>query len=130
MIDEGLFYLLSHTTAITSICGTRIYPSAFPPDPTYPAISYKLIGARPDPTLSTPGYQRFRYEFDCRAVDAVVAGDLRQALRQTLEGYNGLLNDGTFLQDGQFIQTVDDFADDPRVYRRMIEIYLFFNFSN
>lgn len=133
MIEAGLFYLLSHTAAITSICGTnptRVYPGNFPTGPSYPAMAYKIIGTRPGPTLDTSGMQRLRMEFECRAADALTASTMREALRELLEGYRGLLNDGTLLQDGQLIQMMDGYVDDPRVYVRMIEFYLFFNFSS
>lgn len=101
-----------------------------PDNPEYPAITYSIIGARPEPTLRTSGYQRYRVEFRCRDKVALNASTLREALREALEGYNGVLTDGTFLQDAQFIQLMDGYLDNPRVYVRMIEMYLFFCFPN
>lgn len=130
MINAGLFALLSTTSAISSICGTRIYPVVRPTGATYPALTYKLIAAKPSPTLQTSGYQRWRIEFNCFAGTYDQAAALRAALRSTLEGFNGILGDGTFLQDAQFIQLGEDFEDDPRIYCLMIEFYLFFNLSS
>lgn len=130
MIDAGLFTLLSTTSAITALCGTRIYPVTFPTGPTYPAMAFKWIGAKPNPTLRNSGYQRWRMEFECRDHTYALALAMRGALRSTLEGYNGVLSDGTFLQDAQFVQLRDDFEDDPRVYCCTIEFYLFFNLSS
>lgn len=128
MIEAGLFSLLSTTAAITTLCGTRIYPAVLPTIPTYPCLRYKLISAKAEPTLSTSGYQRWRIQFDCFANTYASAVALRAAIRSALEGYRGTLIDGTYLQDAQFIQLGDDYEDDPRVYCAMSEFYLFFNF--
>lgn len=128
MIETGLFSLLSTTSAITTLCGTRIYPFVLPTDPTYPCVLYKWIGAKPDPTMDTSGFQRWRMEFDCFAQTPASAIALRSAIRQALEGHRGRLTDGTYLQDAQFTQLGDFFEDDARIPRAMIEFFLFFNF--
>lgn len=130
MIEQGLWHLLSTTTAITALCKTRIYPVILPTDPTYPCALYKTIAAKPSPTMDTSGFQRWRVEFDCFAYAYMDAAALRSALRSTLEGYRGVLSDGTSLQDCQFIQLGDMFEEDARVYRCMVEFYLYFDFSN
>jgi hypothetical protein len=130
VIETGIISLLNSSFAVTSLCGSRIFPDPMPENEVYPAITYMMIGARPDPTLDTSGYQRHRIEFRCRAENALQAIGLREALRHTLEGYNGPLTDGTLLQDVQFIQLADNYIDNPRLYVRMIEFYLFFCFPN
>lgn len=130
MIDAGLWHLLSTTAAITAICKTRIYPIILPPDPTWPAMTYQIIAATPEPTLDTAGFQRWRLQFDCWANTYADAASLRAALIRTLNGYQGTLSDGTLLQDAEFIQVTDFFADDARVYRCMVEFYLYFTFSS
>jgi hypothetical protein len=127
VIEAGLFSLLSTTSAITTLCGTRIYPAVLPTDPTYPCVLYKLISAKPSPTLSTSGFQRWRVEFDCFGQTYASAVAVRSAIRSTLEGYRGTLTDGTLLQDAQFVQLGDFYEDGARVYRCMLEEYLFFN---
>jgi hypothetical protein len=82
------------------------------------------------PRSTLRGYQRHRIEFRCRAENALEAIGLREALRHTLEGYNGVLTDGTFLQDVQFINLMDSYVENPRLYERTIEFYLFFCFPN
>lgn len=128
MIEAGLFGLLSVTPAITSL-GAKIYPVVRPTGAAYPCITYKMIAAKPGPTLDTSGFQRWRVEFNCFSDTFSVAASLRAALRSTLEGFNGVLSDGTLLQDAQFIQLGDDFEDDPRIYCLIVEFYLFFNFQ-
>jgi hypothetical protein len=116
MIDVGIFHLLSATAAITSLCEGRIYPTILPPGPTLPALTYRMISAKPSPTLTTSGFQRWRMQCDCFAETEAQAVGLREALRSTLEGYNGVLSDGTFLQDAQFVQLSDSFQDDASLH--------------
>lgn len=130
MIATGLAALLSSTPSIQALCGTRIYPDERPPGVTYPAMTFYLVSAKPSPTLDTSGFQRHRYEFCCFGASPIDAETLREALRHALEGYRGLLSDGTLLQDAQLNGGDDSFEDDPRIYKRVIEFYLFFNFSS
>jgi hypothetical protein len=130
VIETGIISLLNNSFQVASLCGSRIFPDPMPENEVYPAITYMMIGARPDPTLDTSGYQRHRVEFRCRAENALEAIGLREALRNTLEGYNGVLTDGTFLQDVQFINLMDSFVENPRLYERTIEFYFFFCFPN
>jgi hypothetical protein len=130
MIDAGIFTLLSTTAAITSICQTRIYPVILPTGPTLPALTYQLIAAKTNPTFETSGMQRWRIQFDCWAETYADAAGLRKALIQTLNGYQGTLSDGTVLQNADLQQIVDFFEDNARVFRCMVELYMYFNFSS
>ena len=130
MIEAGLFSLLSTTTSITALCGTRIYPILPPDEPLYPCIVYKSVSLKSNPTLDTTGMQRLRIEFDCfgsRPLDAV---NLRTTLVKAINRYQGALSDGTWLQD-MVLQSMGDFFDDQaRVPKCFVEFYALFNFSS
>ncbi|MGC1784453.1 MAG: DUF3168 domain-containing protein [Acidobacteriaceae bacterium] len=128
MIEAGLFTLLSTNAAIAALCGTRIYPAVRPTGATYPAMTYRVIAGRARPTLNTSGMQRFRMQFDCYGATYGDAVDLRAAVGRLLNGYQGLLSDGTFLQNGIFLGPLDDFQDDARIYCCGVEFYLMFDF--
>lgn len=130
MIEAGLFNLLSTTPAIEAICQTRIYPVVLPEEPTYPAATYQMISARAEPTFETSGFQRWRIQFDCFGVAYPDASGLRDALIKALNGYQGVLSDGTILQNADFIQLTDYFYDQARIFRCMVEFHLYFTFSN
>lgn len=130
MIEQGLWHLLSTTTAITALCKTRIYPVILPTDPTYPALTYQMISVKADPTLDTSGLQRWRIQFDCWSSVYAEASSLRAALTKALNGYQGTLVDGTLLQNVDLVQITDFFADQARIFRCMAEFYLYFDFSN
>lgn len=130
MIEAGLYNLLSTATAITALCQTRIYPDVRPTSPQYPLIEFKEIGGKADPTLDTSGMQRDRFQFDCCGLTKSAAATLRDALRLTLNGYNGLLSDGTYLQDAVLINKGSSYSDDPRIYCATYEFYLLYNFTS
>lgn len=130
MIEAGLFSLLSNTPAIAALVGTRIYPVVLPTAPTLPALSYQIVGAMSKPTLNNSGFQRFRMQFDCWGQDYSDAVTLREALVKALNGYQGLLSDGTMLQNAQFIQPIDFFEHEALQYRCAVEFYLYFDFNS
>jgi hypothetical protein len=130
MIEDGLVDLLTGSAAVSAICQNNITPEPLPQNSPLPAITYSFTGAHPDPTFKTSGFQRHRIEFKCRAETGTQASRLRETLRQTLEGYSGVLSDGTFLQDVQFCELADGYQEDARTFVRPIEFYLFFCFSN
>jgi hypothetical protein len=130
VIEDGLFNLLSTSTQIAALCKTRIYPVLLPTAPTYPAVRYQIISATPRPTLDTSGFQRWRIQFDCFGANYSDAASLRGALMKLLNGYQGVLSDGTNLQNVEFIQLMETFADDARTYKCSVEFYLYFCFSS
>lgn len=130
MIEAGLFHLLSTAPSVSALCGTRIYPDVRPTDPTYPLIEYKEIGGRGSPTWDTSGMQRDRFQFDCFGKTKADAAALRDALRKTLNGYNGLLSDGTILQNAILIGKGSSYTEDPRIYSCTMEFYLLYNFTD
>lgn len=127
MIEQGLFSLLSSTSSITALVGNRISPVLLPTGSAYPALTYQIVGSSSEPTFSTSGFQRLRVEINCwsdRYLDAVT---LRDTVTAALDGFQGVLSDGTYLQNVQSLQTIDFFESDSRSYRAMAEFYLFFN---
>lgn len=130
MIEAGLFKLLSTSSAIVAICGTRIYPMVLPTGPTYPAMTYQVIVAPQSPTMNTAGMQHWRIQFDCHGESYPDAVGLRTALIKTLNGAGQVLSDGTVLQNAHLHTLSDDFATAARVYRCIADITLDFNFSS
>lgn len=129
MIEAGLFNLVSTTPAVAAICETRIYPLILPTGSKYPAATYQMISANPDPTLDTSGFQRWRIQYDCFGRTYADASGLRRALITALNGYVGVLSDGTHLQNAEFHNLTDFFNDASRTYRCMVEFHLYFTFN-
>lgn len=145
MIDVGLVNLLAGNAGAAALLGAggassqpgytpqaSIFGDVVPEDVTqYPCIAYQFVGGRSDPTLTTSGAQCSRVQIDCWAVNRLVAKQLANAVRQCLNGYSGVLSDGTRLMTADLIHPgIDFFSDDSRFFRRMLEFYLLYNFTD
>jgi hypothetical protein len=138
--QAGLYALLvgnselNTLTDLGQIIGGRLTPVLLPEDSVLPAMVYHLIGGRSAPTFSGSGAQVLRVQFD--AYSSATSGtydqaaSAREALRCLLNGYSGMLSDGTELQAAELIQSIDFFENDARQFRCMSEFYLYFNFPS
>jgi len=133
MFEIGLASLLQASTAITSLVGQRIFPVAIPKSevplngPIPPTLVYKTIGSQSTPTFDTAGLQRTRIEFTCWGTTYIQAITLRDALIGVLQGYRGVLSDGTNLQTVLVITGTDDFLQDSLSYCATQEFYFLHN---
>lgn len=128
MIESDLFTLLTHDAAIAALVASRVYPVQLAEDAALPALSYQIVSAVGEPTMETSGLQRWRLQLDCWGDTYADASTLRQQVALLLDGYQGDLASGVRLQNAQAMQRIDFFDDMPRVYRCMIEFYLWFDF--
>jgi hypothetical protein len=127
VIEAGIYNLLAGAPGIAALVGTRIHPMVLPEGSPLPALTYQTVGSSSEPTFATSGPQRLRLEINCWAAGYLDAITLRSAVGATLDGYQGVLSEGTYLQDIQSLQQVDFFETDARQYRAMAEFYLYFN---
>jgi hypothetical protein len=58
-----------------------------------------------------------RMQIDCYGQNAVSAKTLAQAVHLALDGFRGVLSEGTLVQSCLPNQDVDEFEFDPQVYR-------------
>jgi hypothetical protein len=132
MIQTGLFSLITGFSSVSALIGTRLHPLSLREAETLPAMTYQLVGGSSDPTFETSGMQRLRVQFDCWGENYDDAAGLRDALIKALNGYQGLLSDGTYLQNADLISSIgaDYFEDMPRQYRCMVEFYFYFVFPS
>ena len=89
-------YLLTKS-AVTTLVGTRIFPSFIPQsNTTYPCIVYNLINQLPAHMLSGgAGYAETRVQLDVYATTLLVAESLAEVLRDELQGYKGTMGSST-----------------------------------
>lgn len=130
MLAAGLYALLAGETTITAIVGTRIEPVELTIGQTMPALVYKFVGGSSSPTFTTSGMQRVRVEFRCFGSSHLQADTLRETLRKFLNGFRGLLGDGTRVQNVDLIQPLDDFEQYARQFCLGAEYYFYFVFAN
>jgi hypothetical protein len=131
MIEVGLVALLNADPDISALVATRIYPVLLPPNAPasgFPALTYQVAGGVSEPTFETSGPIKLRMQFDCWGKNYSDAAMLRKTLVQVLNGYTGILSDGTELNDSIFIQPIDFYEQDTLLYRCAVEFYFLFNF--
>jgi hypothetical protein len=136
MLEIGIAQLVlgssAKALAVQAIIGTRFYPVTLPEDPLYPCASYQLISDVPDYLLKgQQGIEVKRIQVDTWSGGATNASYLdaknaQGALRALLEGYVGLLSDGTRIA-GVFVHdAVDLFEQDARAYRTRTDYLIHF----
>lgn len=130
MLAAGLHALLAEEPTIAALVSDRIDPVRLPINQAMPAITFRIVGGSSEPTLETSGLQRVRLEIDCFGKSYLAAAKVRQAVRKFLNGYQGLLGDGTYLQNADLIQELDFDEEYAREFRCMAEFYLYFVFPS
>lgn len=103
-MDEALWTLLTGSSAVTALCGGRIFWGIAPQGTALPALVLNLVSAADTPHLGgTDGLWRYRVQIDCFAVDRPAARALSRAVLELLNGYaapggaglSGVFIDGT-----------------------------------
>jgi len=89
-MEEVLRSLLLSTTAVPTLCGTRIGWGGSPQGPASPRIALWVIAGNGDPTLTGPdGLSVGRVQADCYGTTYASAKTLARAVRAALDGYRG-----------------------------------------
>jgi hypothetical protein len=94
-------------TAVTTIVGTRIYSEPLPQAATLPALSWGQVSSVRVRALNDgpTGKARTRISFSCWATTAKGAHALADALRQSMDGFQGWWRDtfvGSVTLDNEF----------------------------
>ena len=118
MIESELFTAISTASAVTAICGSRVYPLVLPKDPTLPAIDYKFVGGSNTPTFDSMGAQRYRVEINCWGATYLEAVSLRLAVVKALSGYTSATMSVSYLMPQDF------FDSELLQFRAMAEFYV------
>jgi len=133
MIELAIVPLLTSMSAITAQLGTRpsqdtgIYPLTVPTNPTLPAIAYQVIASVESPAVNAPlGVVRSRLQIDCVASTYGEAVTLRDAVRQSLAGFMGVVN-GVTIQNTLPLTTRDLYEEVLLQYVARIELYLWWS---
>jgi hypothetical protein len=130
MLAKAVNDLVRSDDELEALVGCGVHPVLLPQGAKLPVILYQLVGSSGSPTLNTSGMQKRRYQFDVIAETYVQADLIRSKLVFFLNGYQGLLSDGTYLQNVEFVQAIDFFDNTPRQFRCMSEFYFYFDFPS
>lgn len=131
MIEDGLHRLITADAGFIAIAEDRLYPLILPEmainSVLQPSASYQLITAVPDYTLDGPtGMVKARIQIDTWASTYAGSKALTEAIRLLLDGYAGVLPDGTAVQNIWRENVTDSFEPGSRLYRTLTDWRIIF----
>jgi len=135
MLDEGLNQLIASSAAVTSRVGasrkdktTGIFGGQAPAQTPLPFVVIEQIGGDPIMTLDGPLLTRTaRFKFSCHSDSRLAAKRLMKAVRGVLEGFTGMLPDGTNLQNAETVLEADAFEYAPLDYVAPLEVEMLYD---
>jgi len=92
-IAKALCTILGRAEAVTNIIGSRMSPLFLPADTELPALVYQQVGGPRDHVTAGPsGLAEPRFQITCWAATYKKADELADAVRQTLDGFSGIID--------------------------------------
>ena len=134
MLEAGIQQLVADNLAVKAIIGNpaRFYPVLLPDDPTYPCASYQVISDVSDYLLDgTISLSSIRIQVDTwsggsSGANYADAKNTQAAIRSLLEGFSGLLPDGTRVAFIRVVDARDLFEQDARSYRTSTDFMVYY----
>ena len=118
---KAVYGILSGTTAVTDIVGTRIFPEIAEQEAVTPFIVYQLQSVDPEDTHDGPSkLDEVRFEFLCYADSYNAAADLGEKVRGALDRVSGTYN-GVNVESVQFNDVDIDIEYQPRRYSQVLK---------
>lgn len=117
MLTNGVVEYLIGQAPISSVVGNRIQPIPAPEDLSqYPCIAYQSPSDVSESANDGPvGVATSRIIFDCKAARYLDARNLALAVKAALNGYSGILPDGTQVFLAESVNLVDRWEDGSRI---------------
>lgn len=121
-IESALYSILSTTGAITTICGTRIYPIKMPDNSIFPAVTYQKIVETTEHIINSSGQLKkaiFSISTWVRhtpTATPATARELSAAIRAAIDGIRGLYS-GMDIQGILIQNETQTYDEDVEVYR-------------
>jgi len=86
--EERLYTVLTSSTSIASVTGTRIYPNIMPQAVKFPAISYSRVSNVTYTGLQggSSGLENPHFQVDCWSTSYAVVKALARSVKQALDG--------------------------------------------
>jgi hypothetical protein len=115
-IQDELFTRLKDDAGVSAIVGTGIYPVRLPQNKSTPALVYTQIsGPRLHDLGGASDRAMPRFQVDCWADTAAAAKSLADAVRASLNGFNGTLT--TIKATIRLDNEQEDYDDGAKLYR-------------
>jgi hypothetical protein len=135
MIEVGIAQLIAANAAVQALIGSpaRLYPVLVPEDPTYPCASYQLISEVPRYLIDgSSAMNQIRFQIDTwsgglQNASYLTAKAVQAAIRAVLEGFTGLLSDGSHVAWIEVVSARDLYEQNARCYRTSTDYMIYFN---
>lgn len=120
--DAAIRTVLLLSPEVALLVGTKVYPIMAPSSTAMPFITYRRGGIQRQQTLQNPaGVPRVSFDVQVYALTYEEARGVADAVRQTLDGYAGTI-DNTVIHQASLENEADDFvalagADMPPAYQ-------------
>jgi hypothetical protein len=116
MLDDLRTFLMADADVLAA-ASTRIYPTALPQKPSFPAATYNVISATRSPTMQHGDVlPSKRLQIDAWGSSFADAQELGEAIRVALDGYRGDMGDTTVA--AIFADTErTSYESEPKLYR-------------
>ena len=127
-IGKAIYNILSTTTNISNLVGTRIFPNVAPQTTTFPFIIYDVNGVQPNDTkegVSTLDTNDVM--ISCYSETYSEASRLAQYIRIAMDRINEGTYGGEQIQSSQFQSyndIFDDTSDDAGIYRKALDFQI------
>jgi len=123
-IEEAIYHRIS--TEVT-ILGGRVYPVTIEQGCTLPAVAYKRISTRRDPTLTNQGGCFVSVQFDIVATDYTSMRQTRDAVRTVFEDIIGQYATGApYIQRTDIMNEMDGFDTGTEMSLGVLEIEFYY----
>jgi len=112
-LREAIHHRLSTSSSVAGVVGDRITPYGRPQGQANPSITYQIVGRDFDRDLSGPnGLSTATVRISCWSKKYIEAEALAKAVRQTFDGYSGLIGGVSIV--GFFCTDEGDLPEYPR----------------
>jgi hypothetical protein len=119
-IGKAIYGILSGTTAVTDIVGTKIFPEIAEQETAVPFVIYQVQSVQPEDTHDGPSkLDEVRVEVLCYDDAYNGAADLASAVRGALDRVRGTYN-GVNVESVQFNDVDFEIEYDPRRYSQVL----------
>ena len=124
-IGKSIYNILSTTTNISNLVGTRIFPNVAPQTTTFPFIIYDVTGVQPNDTKDGAStLDTNDVMISCYSETYSQASDLAQKIRVAMDRINEGTYGGEQIQSSKFQSYNDIFDDtsgDAGIYRKSLD---------
>ena len=92
-LNDALFSYLSTHAGLSALVSTRIYPDKLPDKPTFPTVTFQLIGEEETETFRQPTTDLLAgtYSFSVWASSRAVANSVSKQIRKAFKNYSGTM---------------------------------------